>query len=248
MKKNSSKLYIKKIVVMALFCAMAYVTCFFLRISGIGGFLSFEIKDTIIVLAAMLFGPLAGVAISFVVALMEMISFSGTGPIGALMNFVSSAVFSACAGAVYIYCPVIKKKISGAVLGLITAVIAVTAVMMPMNLIFTPIYQHVPVQVVKDLLLPLLMPFNAIKATLNAALVMMLYKPISMLLKRAKITDVATHAPIDGESVAQSGGYKLGKKSILIVILAIAVAVLCITLFLTVFGGEINWVKDISKK
>ena len=102
MKKNSSKLYIKKIVVMALFCAMAYVTCFFLRISGIGGFLSFEIKDTIIALAAMLFGPLAGVAISFVVALMEMISFSGTGPIGALMNFVSSAVFSACAGAVYI--------------------------------------------------------------------------------------------------------------------------------------------------
>ena len=73
-------------------------------------------------------------------------------------------------------------------------------------------------------------------------------EPISMLLKRAKITDVATHAPIDGESVAQSGGYKLGKKSILIVILAIAVAVLCITLFLTVFGGEINWVKDISKK
>lgn len=247
MKKNSSKLYIKKIVVMALFCAMAYVTCFFLRISGIGGFLSFEIKDTIIALAAMLFGPVAGVAISFVVALMEMISFSSTGPIGALMNFVSSAVFSACAGAVYIYCPVIKKRISGAILGLATAVIAMTAVMIPMNIIFTPIYQNVPVEVVEGLILPLLMPFNAIKATLNASLIMMLYKPISTLLKRAKVTDVAPHAPIDGEAV-QSNGYRFGKKSILIIILAIAVAALCITLFLTVFGGEINWVKDISKK
>jgi hypothetical protein len=178
---------------------------------------------------------------------MEMLSFSGTGPIGALMNFVSSAVFSACAGAVYIYCPVIKKKISGAVLGLVISVIAMTAVMIPMNLIFTPIYQKVPVEVVKSMILPLLMPFNAIKATLNAALIMMLYKPISTLLKRAKITDVAPHAPMDG-GVVQSSGYKLGKKSILVVIVAIAVAVLCITLFLTVFGGEINWIKDISKK
>ena len=97
------------------------------------------------------------------------------------------------------------------------------------------------------MILPLLMPFNAIKATLNAALIMMLYKPISTLLKRAKITDVAPHSPVDGE-VVQSSVYKLGKKSILIVVLAIAVAVLCITLFLTVFGGEINWIKDISKK
>ena len=246
MKKNSSKLYIKKIVVLALFCAMAYVTCFFLRISGISGFLSFEIKDTIIALAAMLFGPMAGVAISFVVALMEMLSFSGTGPIGALMNFVSSAVFSACASAVYIYCPVIKKRISGAVLGLITAVVAMTAVMIPMNLIFTPIYQHVSVEVVKGMILPVLMPFNAIKATLNAGIVMMLYKPISVLLKRARITDVAPHAPRDGEETPTV--YKPGKKSILIISIAIAVVIVCAVLFLTVFGGEITWVRDLSKK
>ena len=248
MKKNNSKLYIKRIVVLALFCAMAYVTCFFLRISGIGGFLSFEIKDTVITLAAMLFGPLTGVAISFVVALMEMLSFSSTGPIGALMNFVSSAVFSACASTVYIYCPVIKKKISGAVVGLITGVVVMTAVMMVMNLIFTPIYQNVPVEVVKNMMLPLLLPFNAIKATLNAALVMMLYKTVSVLLKRARVLDVAAHAPVDSNSIAvNNSGYSLGKKSILIVAAAIAVGVLCVVLFVTVFGGEISWIRNLNK-
>lgn len=248
MKKNSSKLYIKRIVVLALFCAMAYVTCFFLRISGIGGFLSFEIKDTVITLAAMLFGPWTGVAISFVVALMEMLSFSGTGPIGALMNFVSSAVFSACASTVYIYFPVIKKKISGAVVGLITAVIAVTVVMIPMNLIFTPLYQNVPVEVVKSMILPLLMPFNAIKATLNASLVMMLYKTVSVLLKRARVLDVAAHAPVaTNNATANNNGYSLGKKSILIVSAAIAVCVVCVVLFLTVFGGEISWIRNFNK-
>lgn len=246
MKKNNSKLYIKKIVVLALFCAMAYVTCFFLRISGIGGFLSFEIKDTIITLAAMLFGPWAGVAISFVVATMEMISFSGTGPIGALMNFVSSAVFSAVAATVYIYCPGIKKKISGAVTGLVAAVVTMTAVMMVMNLIFTPIYQNVPLEVVKGMILPLLMPFNLLKATLNAALIMMLYKPISTLLKRARITDVAQHMPESGNT-AIAGGYKLGKKSILVIVAAVAIVALCLVLFLVVFGGEITWVRDLSK-
>ena len=246
MKKNNSKLSIKKIVVLALFCAMAYVTCFFLRISGIGGFLSFEIKDTIITLAAMLFGPWAGVAISFVVATMEMISFSGTGPIGALMNFASSAAFSACASAIYIYCPVIKKKISGAVTGLVTAVVAMTALMVVMNLIFTPIYQNVPVEVVKGMILPLLLPFNLLKATLNAALIMMLYKPISTLLKRARITDVAQHVPQDGVPV-KVGGYKYGKKSILVIVAAVAIGVLCVVLFVTVFGGEITWIRDLKK-
>ena len=194
----------------------------------------------------MLFGPLAGVAISFVVATMEMISFSGTGPIGALMNFASSAAFSACAAAVYIYCPGIKKKISGAVAGLTVAVIVMSGLMMIMNLIFTPIYPNVPVEVVKGMLLPLLLPFNFLKATLNAALVMMLYKPISTLLKRARVTDVAQHLPQDG-APAKVGGYKYGKKSIIVVVAAVVIGAVCVILFLTEFGGEINWIRDLSK-
>lgn len=244
MKKNSSKTNTKKIVVLALFCAIAYVTCFILRISGIGGFLSFEVKDTIITIAAMLFGPLAGVAISFVVALLEMLSFSGTGHWGAIMNFASSAVFSVVASTVYIYFPGIKKKISGAIIGLMAAVVAMTAVMMGLNLIITPIYQNVPVDVVKGMLLPLLMPFNAIKATLNAALIMMLYKPVSSALKRSKVIGIDT----DNDELAKVNVYRMGKKSILVLIAAAVVAVACLVLLIVVLGGEISWIRDISKK
>ena len=242
MRKSNSKTNTKKIVVLALFCAIAYVTCFILRISGIGGFLSFEVKDTIITIAAMLFGPLAGVAISFVVALLEMLSFSGTGHWGAIMNFASSAVFAVCASTVYIYFPGIKKKISGAIVGLATAIVAMTAVMMGLNLIITPIYQNVSVEVVKSMLLPLLLPFNAIKATLNAALIMMLYKPVSQAIKRSKV--VNTDA---GDELATVNVYHMGKKSILVLIVAAVVAVGCLVLLIAVLGGEISWIRNINK-
>ncbi|MBQ9080048.1 MAG: ECF transporter S component [Clostridia bacterium] len=243
MKRNNSIVNTKKIVVLAMFCAIAYITCFILRISGIGGFLSFEIKDTVITIAAMLFGPLAGVAISFTVAFLEMISFSSTGIWGAIMNFASSAVFSVCASTVYIYCPGIKKKISGAIVGLATAIISMTAVMMVLNLIITPIYQNVSVEVVKGMLLPLLLPFNAIKATLNSALIMMLYKPISMALKRAKVVGIDT----SDDELAAVNVYHMGKKSILILIVAAIVAIACLVLLMVVLGGEISWIRDMSK-
>ena len=62
----------------------------------------------------MLFGPVSGVVISFLVAFIEMISISGTGPWGFLMNFVSSAVFAGGASLIYRYTPRIKKTLSGA--------------------------------------------------------------------------------------------------------------------------------------
>ena len=50
----------------AMFCAIAYVVMFVLKISGIGGFLTFDVKDAIIAAAAMLLGPAAGAVISFI--------------------------------------------------------------------------------------------------------------------------------------------------------------------------------------
>lgn len=44
----------------AMFCAIAYVVMFVLKISGIGGFLTFDVKDAIIAAAAMLLGTCGG--------------------------------------------------------------------------------------------------------------------------------------------------------------------------------------------
>lgn len=234
MKNNSSKLGVRRLVTMALFCALAYVTVFTLRISGIGGFLTFDIKDTVITIAAMLFGPFSGVVIALVVSLLEMVTISGTGPWGFLMNFVSSAVFAGCASAVYTYAPRLRRHMSGAVAGLCCSVVAMTAVMLLMNLLVTPVYYHVSLETVKGMLLPLLLPFNFIKALLNSALVMVLYKPVSAALHRMRLV------------VSEEGrdsSYHFGVRSLVVIIGGLAVAAGCVALLVAVLGGQITWNK-----
>lgn len=180
---------IRRYVVLAVFAALAYASLYVFRISGIGGFLTFDVKDAIITVCAMLFGPVSGVAIALLVSLLEMVTVSGTGPWGFLMNFVSSAVFAAVGSAVYRYAPRFKKSISGAVLGLAGSVLAATFCMLLMNLWVTPIYYGISVEAVKEMILPLLFPFNLIKTAMNAAIVLVLYKPLSTALKRARVIE-----------------------------------------------------------
>lgn len=229
----------KRLVVIALFCAIAYLAVFVFRISGIGGFLTFDVKDAVITLGAMVFGPIVGIVISFVVALFEMVSFSGTGPWGALMNFVSSAVFAGCASAIYRYFPVIKRRVSGALIGLGSGVVIMTAVMMLLNLLITPIYLNVSVEMVKSLMFPLLLPFNAIKSILNASLVMMLYKTVSSSLKRMGIVESA--------SVSSNGGERVRSRSVVILIAAALIAVACIVVLLVVFDGDFSLFRKFEK-
>lgn len=178
------KYNIRRYVILAMFAVLAYASLFALRISGIGGFLTFDVKDAVITVCAMLFGPVAGVVIALLVSLLEMITVSGTGPWGFLMNFVGSAVFAAVGSTIYCYAPKLKKTLSGAIVGLMSSVLAMTLCMLVMNLLVTPIYFGISVDSVKEMLLPLLLPFNLIKATLNAAIVLVLYKPLSTALKK----------------------------------------------------------------
>lgn len=239
MKNSASGARVRRIVTMALFCAIAYVAVFTMRISGIGGFLTFDIKDTVIAIAAMLFGPIVGVIIALAVSLLELVTISGTGFWGFLMNFVSSAVFAGVASTVYTYFPRVRHRMSGAVAGLCGSVVATTAVMLVMNLLITPLYYHVPVETVRGMLLPLLLPFNAIKSTLNAALVMMLYKPVATALRRTRLI---TAVPLshDGE---QRRGYRLDGRTAAVLVGGLVVAVGCVVLLVVVLGGEISLIK-----
>ena len=72
----------------------------------------------------------------------------------------------------------------GALIGLVSAVFAVTSVMMLANLFITPYYIGGTVADVAALIPKMLLPFNLVKAILNAAIVLLLYKPLSKLLKR----------------------------------------------------------------
>lgn len=175
---------------------------------NVAGFLNFDLKDVIIVITGFIFGPLAVAGVSVLLSVVEMLTISTTGPIGMLMNVLSSCAFGCTAAFCY-------KRIHtqrGAIIGLVTGILAATIVMLLWNYLITPLYMGVSREVVVSMLMPVFLPFNLIKYGINAALAMLLYKPIVGSLRRAKLLPESK-----GGAVAQK---KTGVMLLALVILA----------------------------
>ena len=169
-----------------MFCAIAYVlTLVGKLVPNVEGFLSYDPKDVAVVILGFIMGPLASVLVSVVVSLIEMLSVSSTGPIGMLMNVLSTCAFAVPAAIIY------KKFHSqkGAVIGLGVGVVSMAIMMVLWNYIVTPMYMGVDRATVAGMLVPVFLPFNLIKGGLNATLTMLLYKPIVGSLRAAKLIE-----------------------------------------------------------
>lgn len=192
---NSFNFDTKKLVGVAMFAAFAYAVTFVFRIPV--SFLTFDAKDSIITLAALIFGPVSGVAISLIVALVEFISIGSHGLYGFIMDFASSAVFSFVAGLVY----KLKRNATGAVLSFYSASLVMVAVMLVLNILITPYFMGAPRELVLRLIPTLILPFNIAKGFLNSAIAMFLYKPVSFALKKAKLIRGEVRISINSSSL-----------------------------------------------
>ena len=177
---NRKLLDTKKLVLLAMFAAVAYLMVLLIRIPVVL-FLNYEPKDVVITVGAFLFGPLSGAVVSLLVSLVEMVTISTTGPVGALMNFLSTCCFVCTAAAIY------KKWHTGkgALMGLLLGSAAMIAVMLLWNWLITPMYMGVDRQTVEGMLLPVFLPFNVLKAALNTAITLLIYKPLVTGLRSA---------------------------------------------------------------
>ena len=173
---------VKEMVLIAMLAAIAYVIVALIRIPVVL-FLKYEPKDVIITIGGFLLGPLAAFVTSLVVSLVEMVSISDTGPIGALMNLLSTCSF-ACTAAIFY-----KKRhtLSGAILGLLLGSVVMVIAMLLWNWLITPLYMGVERSAVEGMLIPMFLPFNLLKAGLNSALVLVLYKPLVTALRKANL-------------------------------------------------------------
>ena len=173
---------VKEMVLIAMLAAIAYVIVALVRIPVVL-FLKYEPKDVIITIGGFLLGPMAAFITSLVVSLVEMVSISDTGPIGALMNLLSTCSF-ACTAAIFY-----KKRhtLSGAIWGLLLGSVIMVAAMLLWNWLITPLYMGVERSAVEGMLIPMFLPFNLLKAGLNSALVLVLYKPLVTALRKANL-------------------------------------------------------------
>ena len=183
MNQRNSKL--TRMLLMAIFAALAYVVMRFIHIKFVPSapFLTYDPKDVIIVISGFILGPFSAFITSALVCIAEMFTASDTGWIGMLMNLISS-VSLACTAS-YIY----KKKhtMKGAVISLVCGVLAATVLMVLWNYIITPIYQGWPRELIANMLLPVFVPFNLLKGTINAALTLLIYKPLITALRKAHL-------------------------------------------------------------
>ena len=186
---------------MAMLAALAYITMVVGRfpISSVD-FLKYDPKDVIIAIGGFVYGPLTALVISFCVSLVEMVTVSTTGIIGAIMNIVSTVAFACTSSFVY------KKKRTavGAVVGLTFGVILTTALMLLWNYFITPIYMLQPREVIASMLLPVFLPFNLLKCGLNMAITLLLYKPIVTAMRRAKLIDASSSQASKGRALGIS--------------------------------------------
>ncbi len=232
---GSSAAKIKKLCMAALFCALAYASTFIFHFKVM--FLTFDVKDALVTLAGLLFGPVYSLSISLITALLEFISMGETGFWGLLMDVLSTTTFSMVCALIYKY----KKNIKGAIAGLIASVFAMTAVMLLFNIFITPIYMGVARAEVIALIPTLFLPFNVVKAVMNSAIVLILYKPISTALKAAKV--LPGEIKITNTDVSNEENKKRQLKfSIALTAIGIAVIALCVFIFIFFMNGNFEFV------
>lgn len=207
---------IKQLAVIAMFCALAYACILVVKIPV--QFLTLDVKDAVIILCGLIFGPIPAILISIIVPLLELVTISGTGPYGFIMNVLSSLSFSLVASLIYKY----KKTFFGAIIALVSGAVAMVAVMMLANLLITPYYTGWTVAEVAAIIPKLLLPFNLVKATLNAAIVLLIYKPLSNILKKSGILDAGS-SDVSKNTNSSSRNIAVSIISVAIIVLSFAI-------------------------
>ncbi len=176
MKKKN----LRKLTVMGLLCAVSVILVSIIHfpLFAAAPFLEYDPADVPIFIATFSFGPVAGFLVTIVTSVIQGTTVSASsGLYGILMHIISTGSFCLVSGVTY-------KKFhtkKGAAISLVIGTLAMTLVMIPANLFITPYFMGAPVSVIKGLLLPVIIPFNFIKAAVNSVITFLLYKRIARL-------------------------------------------------------------------
>ncbi len=171
---------VRKLVTMAMLAALSIVLVYVIHfpIFPAASFLEYDPADIPILIGTFAYGPLAGVLLTVVVSVIS-------GLMGIAMHIFATSILVLVAGNIYR----VKHTKKGAVLALICGVLAMTAGMVVFNYFITPYFITPDLadtaavaanrEFVKTLLVPVIVPFNLIKAGVNSVVTFLVYKTVS---------------------------------------------------------------------
>lgn len=176
---------VRKLTVMAMLVAVSVILVWLVHfpLFPTAAFLEYDPADIAILIGAFAYGPVAGLLLTIAASAIQALTVSAqSGLYGFLMHVISTSLLTVTAGIIYRF----KHTRGGAALALICGTLAMGLGMLLANHFITPFFMGVPTAVVDSMLLTVFLPFNLIKAGLNALIAFLIYKPISShLIKRS---------------------------------------------------------------
>ena len=172
----------RKLTTMAMLIAISVTLVWLIHfpIFPAAPYLEYDPADIPILIGTFAFGPAAGLIITLIAAVIQGLTVSAaSGVYGILMHIIATGTFVIVAGIIYSY----KKTRVYAAVALLCGVLSMTVVMAVSNMIITPLFLGVPFEAVKGLILPIIIPFNLVKAGINGLVTFLLYKIISKFIK-----------------------------------------------------------------
>ena len=166
---------------MALMCAIAILLSFLeFPIFPAASFLKLDISFVPSAVMGFAYGTGPGILVGIACAVAHG-AITGNW-VGCLMNIIACCAFIIPAAAIYKR----NRTFKGAMIGLVVAIICLVVAAIIANLIIDPAFYGIPFDVVKELIVPAILPFNIIKGVVIAALTGIVYKSISNLITPAK--------------------------------------------------------------
>ncbi len=181
-RNNTNRWDTRQLVTMSLLCAIGVLLSFIeLPLLPAAPFLKFDASIMPAAVCGFAFGPAAGLACGIVGAIIHGIIMADYW--GAIMKVLVIIGYVLPAALIYRK----MRTMKGAVLGLAAAVACSIVMAIVGNLAITPIYLNTPVEVVVGMIVPVLVPFNIVKALINSVLTLIVYKSISNLITPKKM-------------------------------------------------------------
>ena len=174
---DSGRWSTKRIAMYALFVALSMAISFieFPIIPGVQ-WLKYDPSGIVSLVAGFAFGPAAAV----IVSVLGFMPHLFTNPWGTLMAVLVALGLSVPASLIYRR----NRTRKGALIGIIVGAVAALVLAIVGNVIVTPFYAHMTTAQVVALIVPALLPFNALKFSIHGVVTFLIYKPVSNLLNR----------------------------------------------------------------
>lgn len=175
MSNVNTKNNVRTIAVTGMLSAVAVVLMYLeIPIPIMPGFIKFDFSDLPALLGAYALGPVAGIIICLIKNVVHLAA-SQSMLVGELSNFILGSVFVFTAGIVYKK----KKSKTGALLGGLCGAMAMPEV------VILSLYQAIipSMKSIMQCLICFNLPFTIVKGLIDVGISMLIYKPLSPLLK-----------------------------------------------------------------